>query len=232
MGGHRYPESVALWLTGRPRLLVAAAWSIAAVLGGCASPEDRHKVLTVFFTGVPEPGAIPVEMAQEMSPAERREMLREATRRANFKPPSMFAHGPAASNKCEVCHQVADGQGTSRRIGPRLVSKIAELCIGCHSEKKGAAGLAAGLVVHAPVAAGACIRCHDPHRAGRQYMLKGEDSAGLCLGCHGKGEFAWVPTSAAHREDPGRDCMDCHNPHVGRTAQLLRADFDEWSLYE
>ncbi|MCK5092927.1 MAG: hypothetical protein KAR30_10415, partial [Gammaproteobacteria bacterium] len=28
------------------------------------------------------------------------------------------------------------------------------------------------------------------------------------------------------------DCLDCHNAHVGKTAQLLRSEFDEWSQFD
>ena len=217
----------------RPRYAVAAACLLALVAGGCASPEARHDILTIFFTGVPEPGAIPTERARALTPAERRAAELKARRRASFKPPETYSHGPNASNQCEVCHKQVGGEGAAgRRIGPEMVADMKDLCTGCHHDKDGAFAESIGLVAHKPSGDGMCVLCHDSHTARMQYMLKGETPVGLCMNCHARGKAAKTPVSAVHREAPDRDCLDCHNPHMGMTPRLLKADFDEWDLYD
>jgi predicted CXXCH cytochrome family protein len=207
----------------------AIACLLAAIAAGCASPEARHEVLTIFFTGVPEPGAVP-DQVSALSPAERRQAMLKARRRAAFQPPALYSHGPNAANQCEVCHDAGGSKGPSRRIGPKLVAPVKELCIGCHSDKSAELAHSAGLAVHKPVEDGMCVLCHDPHTAKLQYLLKGDSPTGLCARCHAEGRSGGAP--AAHAEDSGKDCLACHNAHVGATPRLLKADLDEWKQYE
>jgi len=61
-------------------------------------------------------------------------------------------------------------------------------------------------------------------------MLKGKDSVDLCTtACHAKGEFQ---KTKAHSKEKEKDCLECHNPHVGKSAQLLRSDYDEWQQFD
>lgn len=239
---------------------VAAACLLVLAVAGCASPETRHEVLKVIFTGVPEPGSAASEEERPLTAAERVEAARRARARANFRQPEMFVHGPRASNECEGCHTLSTGPGmfsggpkadapnkgaktaapdngkatasTKGRITPKLARPIPELCITCHSDKSGKRAQELGLMVHRPVTEGMCVDCHHPHGAPRQYMLLGEDSIALCMTCHAAGKKGRVPATAVHAKNPEKDCLECHNPHVGKTARLLKADFDEWQLYE
>lgn len=225
--------------------VVAITCLLVLTVSGCAGPETRREILKVIFTGIPEPGSVASEQERPLTAAERKEVARKARMRANFRQPEMFVHGPRASNECDGCHAVSTGPGmfssgpkagaaasTKGRITPKLARPIPELCITCHSDKSGKHARELGLMVHQPVAAGMCVNCHHPHGAPRQYMLLGENSIALCMACHAANKKGKVPVTAVHAQNPDKDCLECHNPHVGKTTRLLRADFDEWQLYE
>lgn len=215
-------------------------------LNSC-SPETRYEVLTFFFTGVPPPGEDekPVEAAQAsaggLAAARERQAKFKEARMVHLRRPLAWIHGPFAANECSKCHAL----GASKKftaafgdsgvgaigggVGPRLVMPIEELCISCHSEKGTETADKRGLRLHAPVASGFCVGCHSPHQSQRQFMLLAADNVGLCAQCHDATELR--DRSARHRKegDGGKiaDCLECHNPHEGRTAMILRSEHDE-----
>lgn len=201
---------------------------------GCATPEARQEVLTFFFTGVPDPDEISqTDDLRTLSPAERREAMRRARARANFREPTLYAHGPAAADECTVCHKPVSGrESDTRRIGPHMVAAINQLCTSCHDDKDRAFAESLSLVAHPVAGDGRCVLCHDPHRSGLEFMLKGDEPSGTCRGCHAEGKVAGAPGGAVHRTQTASDCIECHNPHFGKTSRLLRADLDEWQLYD
>lgn len=205
--------------------------TLALAVSGCSRLPTKHEVMTVIFTGVPEPGAAPRTQERTLTPSERREALLKERRRLSFKEPELFAHGPFAANQCESCHDAGGTKGAERRIGPKLAYPIEELCLGCHSDKSGDLATSLQLAVHEPVTKGMCVSCHDPHNGKRPYMLRGADSVALCMTCHAEGKKGGVPTTTNHKSDPKADCLECHNPHIGKTARLLKSDFDEWQQY-
>lgn len=224
------------------RLVTCALAAVLGLAGGC-STEARYRMLTFFFTGVPAPGeeqATPKEAGKPAgaAPAGRR------TRRELVQEPAFFVHGPYGAAQCDKCHAVTaskpfrteaagaikpEGADPARKsIGPRLAAPLKELCLTCHSNKAPAVAQAQGLWMHGPVATGWCVACHSPHRAARQYMLLGKNNVDLCTGCHRKPDLL---RTAAHQKEPEADCLACHNPHLGRSASLLRAEHDEWRAY-
>ena len=100
-----------------------------------------------------------------------------------------------------------------------------QLCISCHSQHAAAFAGERSLQQHPPSAVGACTNCHSPHQSLRQYMLLKADNLELCGGCHNPATMTPV-----HTVDPARDCIDCHNAHVGVTSQLLKSDAKELAL--
>lgn len=214
-----------------------------ASISGC-SPESRYKTLTFFFTGVPEPGS---ELTDEDESAISRTDVADAKKqkRHNFYlEPKFYTHGPFAANQCEKCHtsntdrqfritdakSVIDSTKKRKRFGPRLAYPLEKLCISCHSDKSDLVARSLNLAVHEPVATGMCVKCHDPHKSARQYMLLGKDTSDLCAtACHSDGE---LQNTSLHMKEKNKDCLECHNPHVGMTAQLLRSDYDEWQQYD
>lgn len=226
------------WRANTWRCALAAALGLA---GGC-STEARHQVLTFFFTGVPAPGEeqsarTEAEKRVEAAPAKRR------MRREFFQEPQFFAHGPYGAGQCDKCHAVTASKpfrseaagaikaapaSDRKSVGPRLAAPLKELCLTCHGDMAHTVAQAQELWMHGPVADGWCVACHSPHRAARQYMLLGKNNAELCTGCHRKPDLL---QTAEHQKKPEVDCLDCHNPHLGRSASLLKAEHDEWQSH-
>lgn len=213
-----------------PAGIVAVCLLPAIILAGCTTPEARHKVLTFFFTGVPDPIEIPEQIeGQNLSQEERIAAHMRARERANFRPPETYAHAPAASNQCEFCHQMGSSSGVgSRKIGPEMAADVKQLCTGCHDDKNQTFAESLGMVSHPPAGSGMCVLCHEPHHAKQRYMLRGEDRQGLCLICH-TGKVAPIPPPGPHAWIFGLkiECTECHNPHFGKTTRMFRSDFDE-----
>jgi len=112
---------------------------------------------------------------------------------------------PALDEGCEGCHVLE---------GAKLGTKgQKEACYACHTDF-GAAEEGKVKYLHAPVAAGECTGCHDPHLAPRPKLQKLEKG---CLECHD----APPNTGTVHYPVRNRDCIACHGPHVGPAPKQL-----------
>jgi predicted CXXCH cytochrome family protein len=184
-------------------VLVAVASGAAAQSLGCATPEQRHRVLTFFFDGVPPLYPEEAEPATEEVPAD------EAPRLARVRPRRrpLSVHGPVAEKDCEQCH--------ASDYSNQLTEPKEDLCWSCHDPED-----FPGEVVHGPVAAGFCDGCHDPHRSAYPSLLV---SAGgeLCDTCHDQTGFANIDE---HRSERGDDCQGCHDPHAADREYMLKRD--------
>ncbi len=115
---------------------------------------------------------------------------------------------PALDDGCEGCHVLE---------GAKLGAKEQKAaCYACHTDF-GAAEEGKEKFLHAPVAAGECTGCHDPHFASRPKLQKLEKG---CLECHDP-----PPDSGTvHYPVKNRECLACHGPHVGPAPkQLVRS---------
>jgi len=199
---------------------------LIALLSGC-DRQSRHKMLTVFFTGVP-----PLEEEQNAAAAKDKT---PQTKGKPAPPPALYEHPLTASRQCSVCHRSTanfsmfgvKGQQpvvTFRKgmvsPGP-LVRPRQELCIGCHKDKSAAEALARGLRLHPTSAKGDCYACHDPHQSNNPYILLAKPQQ-ICLPCH---QDPKTMELAAHKV-PG-ECLGCHNPHMGKDRKLLTKDYRE-----
>lgn len=209
-------------------MLLAGGLALIGI-AGCSSPAARHRVLNFFFTGVPPPGATPMEQ----TPAEP-VLAMAANRRSLVVVSTNFVHGPYAANTCDVCHKISssggfgesggtpDLQGTrfqTTSMSGAMHAPMGELCSGCHEGTSPAEAVAAGLWVHGPVSTGNCIQCHNAHAAAEQYMLQKPTNA-LCADCHALGTLVNLPE---HQDRT--DCVPCHTVHVGKDSRLLTADY-------
>ena len=245
----RAPHAATAHRRRRGRLTAAAALLAVAgaVLGGC-SREARYEVLTFFFTGVPPyeqwaglkaPGEEKAKPAVDRIAATRERQAKVLRERQLRRIAQLnWGHGPYDAGQCQLCHALAGsltftGQGagaaadtgTGGRASGRLLVPRRELCVGCHSEKRRGAPETAGLLLHEPVASGQCTACHGPHQSKRRYMLLGENNVAMCTRCHKNREL--LMRLPAHAREPEADCLACHNAHVGRTATLLKSQYDE-----
>jgi predicted CXXCH cytochrome family protein len=140
----------------RIRSRSAGALLLAAVCFGC-SATTRHKVLTIFFDGVP-----PLEAAGPEQPG-------AASSLSAGRLLARGEHGPYAAKLCGACHEAA---ATNALVAPRE-----QLCFRCHAlrlDKK---------YVHGPIASGGCLVCHDAHRSPNAHLLV-SDSDSFCFYCH------------------------------------------------
>ncbi len=112
---------------------------------------------------------------------------------------------PALDDGCEGCHTVE---------GAKLAAKgQKEACYACHTDF-GAPEEGKQKFLHAPVAAGECTGCHDPHFASRPKLQKLEKG---CLECHD----APPETGTIHYPVKNRECTACHGAHVGPAPKQL-----------
>jgi predicted CXXCH cytochrome family protein len=75
-------------------------------------------------------------------------------------------------------------------------------------------------MIHAPVAAKACLWCHNPHESGLPALLR-DPAPTVCVQCHEKDLLG--PKPPEHLL-PDSKCLDCHLGHGGVKKYQLRAD--------
>jgi predicted CXXCH cytochrome family protein len=115
------------------------------------------------------------------------------------------AHRTESREQCGECHADKGGGPT------RASSDASALCYGCHDRFEGKRYL------HGPLAVGACLACHDPHRGYGTAHLR-EERGLLCANCHAARETS--PTTACNASN--KACADCHDPHQSDSRFLLR----------
>jgi predicted CXXCH cytochrome family protein len=191
----------------RPIWTAIAALALGLVVQGigCATPEERHRILTLFFDGVPPLYPEKPELAAEGLRESETPQI-ELARAVN---PNVSVHGPYAEKECDQCH--------STRYSNRLIAEKEELCWTCHDRED-----FAGAVTHGPFAAGFCQGCHEPHRSEHEYLLI-SDKADLCEGCHEQYDMAVIPE---HSSSDDRLCQSCHDPHAGARKYMLKRNED------
>jgi predicted CXXCH cytochrome family protein len=184
-------------------MAVAVAMGAAVQSLGCATPEQRHRVLSFFFDGVP-----PL-YPEEPEPMQYEPVGGQGQQLAEVRPTASdtSVHGPVAERKCNGCH-VAD-------FSNRLKAEKEDLCWNCHERED-----FGGEVMHGPVAAGYCGGCHDPHRSDHLFLLM-RAPADLCEYCHDELNFE---SFLDHRVEQGDDCQSCHDPHAAGRKYMLKSD--------
>lgn len=171
-------------------VLLATQW-----LGCSSSPEERYKVLSFFFDGVPDPNASKVSETDEFG--ERTTVARTGS-----------VHKPFAENKCDACHASATGKFED-------FDKVdVSACAKCHQETR-----TQYAYMHGPVATGECRLCHSPHESSVKFLMN-DASPALCVSCH---DAEFLPQNIDH--EISRDCLECHVGHGGEKRMLLRADW-------
>jgi len=171
---------------------LAIGIGIVAVLSAACDATTRHKVLTTFFDGVPEPPRAPAQAEQPGN----------AAGAAVARTVVTHDHGPYAAKLCNACH----ASGTNALIAPGE-----QLCFRCHDlglEKR---------FVHGPLASGGCLVCHDPHSSRSRDLLVSE-SDDFCLHCHDRRSKGGIGAQHGLQEN----CTTCHEPHMSDRKYLLK----------
>jgi predicted CXXCH cytochrome family protein len=128
-------------------------------------------------------------------------------------------HGPVAASRCSTCH-VVDTVAGQRRVGLKAGASsrdTAALCITCHED------IGERLKQpyrHAPVAAGNCTACHDPHGSPFRYQLP-DESTRACTTCHE--DIAQALAEKHVHEPTATSCQICHDPHAASRPWQMRA---------
>ena len=185
-------------------LAAAALGTTAALSAGCSAAK-HHRVLSLFFDGVPAPQAAVASDTPQVQANIGRQLVR------------VGEHGPYAAKLCDSCH---DSQATNALVVP-----AEQLCFRCHQLG------AAKAYVHGPLASGGCLVCHDPHRSANRYLLVSASDT-FCLQCHDRGSLSRLGAASAggvettagvdgHAGDAA-NCTECHEAHMSDRRYLLR----------
>ena len=127
-------------------------------------------------------------------------------------------HGPAAAGQCATCHVVGSAAGRRRIVlkGGASSRDTAALCVTCHQEIRDRLEQKHR---HAPVAAGNCTACHDPHGSPFRFQLPAEGNR-ACTTCH---EDIAQALAQDHVHAPAAaSCQICHDPHGASSPAQLR----------
>ncbi len=178
-------------------------WLALTLISGCATPEERYRVLTIFFDPPP-----PKQVASLPSAALGESGAGSADQQQNEQA-AAWIHDPYEEEDCQDCHQ--------SRYSVEMVEEGAELCWGCHDPDE-----FSGKIVHGPIEAGKCDSCHHPHESKYPALLLLEETE-LCMACHDEDTFA---PGEQHRDEKGEDCVGCHDPHASDRRYMLKPTVD------
>ena len=122
-----------------------------------------------------------------------------------------FIH-EAVTSGCDICHVPEKENHPQKGIKTfNLTNQLPTLCFSCHEEflksKK-----------HAPVEAGECLNCHNPHASGNKYLLT-SDKQNLCTQCH---NLDLEGKKSKHAPVFDWNCHECHDPHQSDNDYFLK----------
>ncbi len=184
----------------------------APIRGGCAGGARVATAMIVFWLGQAS-AQIPGQPAAELSKPGSRTCVNDCHREIVG---STFMHGPAQTD-CGTCH-VAGGDPKDHKFF--FVVPKDQLCLRCHALPREGS-------MHAPVANGMCLDCHDPHGSEHRRLLVADPKRDLCIRCHSQDiarkEFVHGPVAVGA-------CIVCHKPHSSPHPSLLVSDSRELCL--
>jgi predicted CXXCH cytochrome family protein len=167
---------------------------LVLIIAIACSVDQRHRVLTFFFEGVPAPGSRPAR-------APRMDAFLPPPRRQGISPFEsveyfLSVHAPYEEGVCGECHEI---EAHAQTVLPDHVQ-----CLRCHGEQA-----VSERWDHGPAALGVCTTCHDPHVSQFPHLEVAPQPA-LCTSCHATAEVFALP---AHVGRETARCSECHDPH-------------------
>lgn len=162
---------------------------------GC-DHRRHYKVLSFFFDGVPHPDGDQADADSDAVDARGRTIAQV----------SYLYHQPYVSRQCAGCHDPTTNFDTIRND--------ASLCESCHTSH---VQPVAQDWVHGAVVFGDCGRCHEPHYAEHEGLLKTPQPQ-VCFDCHDQG---FIEQDDYHGQLDDLTCSRCHDPHAAGNRLLL-----------
>lgn len=163
-----------------------------ALWQGCTVTRENYSTLSFWFDGVPDPNSETSKVDPTTGVVTKRQLV--------------LVHKPFEEERCTECH--AGGEALNR--------SSSGICLKCHekvpTEKPR---------MHGPVAAVACLWCHQPHESTREFLLR-DSPRKVCVQCHEPGGLSVVKVPA--HADEARSCLECHYGHGGTQAHMLRTE--------
>jgi predicted CXXCH cytochrome family protein len=164
----------------------------------------KHKWLSLFFDGVPDPNAKTNQPAIQYDENGRPLTFDDTPQiiLAHTNASTFVSHPPYDDRQCTECHK--------SRYSPELKAPQKAVCFECHDDF-----LEKFKFKHQPAENGECNACHDPHGSPHPKMVKapGKES---CMECHD--DFS---KKVIHQPVENGECTSCHNPHASPFAKLV-----------
>ena len=175
-------------------LFYAAFFAACIFLSACATPQERYKVLSFFFDGVPNPDA--PKLVQQENTVGPQVITASIVSR----------HKPYLDGKCGSCHQNASGTIME-------FDEAYKACVRCHTKIADEYPK-----MHGPVSRGACQWCHTGHDSPYPVLFR-DDPIKVCTQCHDAQLLGPIP---AQHTDGRTSCLTCHFGHGGHSRNFLK----------
>lgn len=173
---------------------------VAGTTVGCSSPQERYRVLSFFFDGVPDPDA--------PKPGKALDEEEEAANAKVVTASVLTIHKPYKERQCDVCHRAANGD-------IQEFEKAYDGCLKCHEKVPTGRKL-----MHGPVAREACRFCHEAHESNQPALLR-DTPRKVCMQCH---DSALLSNFPPQHVDGETSCLSCHYGHGGDARNYLKPD--------
>lgn len=250
----------------RPKIILSLLGFLATGLGFFQPPangEEQGGCLTgschAALTGDNQPHPAK-KICLDCHQASRPEHPRPGEKTFTLKPPPClechsqiqdypYLHAPVAAGDCTPCHN-PHGEKKSNY----LIANGKNICYSCHDQIFSANEL----FFHGEIQKENCKNCHTTHGSDYPHLLRaaysteyfnsyGADKYELCFKCHKIDLLLDATTSFntkfrdgnrnlhflhVNRENQGRACKFCHEPHASRQPHLIRevVTFGGWQL--